>query len=333
MVVIMQRGAGEAEIDRVVRRIEDLGMQAHVSRGTERTIIGLIGDEREVDLDSIAAMPGVERAIPILRPYKYVARNVRPEGMTVKVGDVEIGRELVFIAGPCSVEDEATTLRVAEAVRDAGARVFRGGAYKPRTSPWSFQGMREKGLAILSKVRRQTGLPVCTEVIDTRDVELVGEHTDVYQVGMRNMRNYSLLAELGKTRKPVLLKRGDSAKLEEWLAAADYIVRKGNENVILCERGIRTFEDYTRNTLDLNAVAGAKLETFLPVFADPSHGTGRSDLVAAMSRASIAAGADGLLLEVHDDPDKAWSDGKQTVTPQALREIIESCRRLRAAAG
>jgi 3-deoxy-7-phosphoheptulonate synthase len=328
MVVIMRPGAPDGDVSNVVERIRRYGMDAHVSRGKERTIIGIIGDEREIDFDSIAALPGVERAMPILRPYKYVSREVHPEGKVVKVGDFEIGRGLVFIAGPCSVEEEDTTLRIAELVKKAGAQLFRGGAYKPRTSPWSFQGLREKGLKILSKVRRETGMPVVTEVLDSEDIELIGQHTDVYQVGMRNMRNYALLSKLGKTTKPVMLKRGDSAKLEEWLAAADYVVRNGNESVILCERGIRTFEDFTRYTLDLNAVAGARLESCLPVIVDPSHGTGRNDLVAAMSRASVAAGADGLLLEVHYDPDKAWSDGMQTITPEVLAGIINACKRI-----
>jgi 3-deoxy-7-phosphoheptulonate synthase len=329
MVVIMNSGASDEEIAGVVERIESLGMAAHVSRGTERTIIGLIGDEREVDLDSIAALPGVERAFPILRPYKYVARNVHPEGLVVRVGDVEIGRGLVFMAGPCSVEDEDTTLRIAEQVRAAGAQIFRGGAYKPRTSPWSFQGLREKGLEILTRVRRETGMPIVTEIVDTADIEVVGEHADIYQVGTRNMKNYALLSKLGKTDKPVLLKRGESAKIDEWLAAADYIVRNGNGRVILCERGIRTFEDYTRNTLDLNAVVAAKKESYLPVFVDPSHGTGHADMVPAMGRAAIACGADGLIVETHFDPDKAWSDGQQTITPEALAEMIAACRRLR----
>ncbi len=331
MVVIMNSGASDEEIAGVVERIESLGMKAHVSRGTERTIIGLIGDEREVDLDSIAALPGVERAFPILRPYKYVARNVRPEGLVVRVGDVEVGRGLVFMAGPCSVEDEDTTLRIAEQVRAAGARIFRGGAYKPRTSPWSFQGLREKGLEILTRVRRETGMPVVTEIVDTADIEIVGEHADMYQVGTRNMKNYALLSKLGKTDKPVLLKRGESAKIDEWLAAADYIVRNGNGRVILCERGIRTFEDYTRNTLDLSAVVAAKKESYLPVFVDPSHGTGHADMVPAMGRAAIACGADGLIVEAHFDPDKAWSDGQQTITPDVLAETIAACRRLREA--
>ena len=328
MVVIMQPGAGDGEINGVVERIQSYGMDAHISRGKERTIIGIIGDEREIDFDSIAALQGVERAIPILKPYKFVSRNVHPENKIIDIGGIKIGKELAFMAGPCSVEEEDTTLRIAEAVKSAGAQFFRGGAYKPRTSPWSFQGLREKGLEILSKVKEKTGLPIVTEIMDAADIKLVGEHTDVYQVGMRNMRNYTLLNELGKTRKPVILKRGDSAKLEEWLAAADYIVRGGNDNVILCERGIRTFEDYTRNTLDLNAVSGAKTECCLPIFVDPSHGTGRSEMVLPMSKASIACGADGLLLEVHCDPKKAWSDGKQTITPAALKELIQVCNRL-----
>jgi 3-deoxy-7-phosphoheptulonate synthase len=331
MVVIMNSGASDDEIRGVVQRIEELGMQAHVSRGTERTIIGLIGDEREVDLDSIAALSGVERAFPILRPYKYVSRTIHPKGLVVKVGDVQVGKGLVFIAGPCSVEDEATTLRVAEKVQAAGANIFRGGAYKPRTSVWSFQGLQEKGLEILSKVREVTGMPVVTEVIDTADIEKVGQHTDVYQVGARNMKNYALLSKLGAVTKPVLLKRGEAATIEEWLAAADYIVRNGNDRVILCERGIRTFENYTRNTLDINAVIAAKKESWLPVLVDPSHATGRSDMVAAASRAAIAAGADGLIIEAHDDPDKAWSDGKQTITPDALAEIIHTSRKIQEA--
>jgi 3-deoxy-7-phosphoheptulonate synthase len=330
MVVIMKPGASEADVSGVVERIKRYGMDAHLSRGKERTIIGIIGDEREVDFDSIAALPGVERALPILRPYKYVSRTVHPEDKIITVGDVHIGRDMVFIAGPCSVEEEDTTLRIAEEVKKAGAQAFRGGAYKPRTSPWSFQGLREKGLKILSKVKTETGLPIVTEVMDTADIGLVGQYADVYQVGMRNMRNYALLAEVGKTSKPVLLKRGDSAKIEEWLAAADYVVRNGNENVILCERGIRTFEDFTRNTLDLNAVVAAKIESCLPVLVDPSHGTGRSDMVPAMSCAAIAAGADGLLLEVHFDPDKAWSDGMQTVTPETLKKLIGACKDIHA---
>jgi 3-deoxy-7-phosphoheptulonate synthase len=328
MVIVMQAGAAEAQIQDVVKRIESLGMVAHLSRGTERTIIGLVGDERDVDLDSLAALSGVERAFRVLRPYKYVARSVHPDGFVIRVGDVPIGKDLVFIAGPCSVEDEDTTLRIAERVKAAGAAIFRGGAYKPRTSAWSFQGLREKGLEILSKVRRETGMPIVTEIIDTADIDIVGQHADVYQVGTRNMKNYALLSKLGNTRKPVLLKRGDSAKIEEWLAAADYIIRSGNEQVILCERGIRTFEDFTRNTLDLSAVAAAKIESYLPVLVDPSHGTGRSDMVLQMSRAAIAAGADGLVVEAHCDPDKAWSDGKQTITPEQLKQTIESCKRI-----
>ena len=330
MVVIMKPDASESDVTGVLERIKRYGMDAHLSRGKERTIIGIIGDEREIDFDSIAALPGVERAMPILRPYKYVSRSVHPENKVVAVGEVEIGKAPVFIAGPCSVEEEDATLRIAEEVQRAGAQIFRGGAYKPRTSPWTFQGLREKGLKILSKVKRATGLPIVTEVMDTSDIDLVGQHADVYQVGMRNMRNYALLSKLGKTRKPVLLKRGDSAKIEEWLAAADYIVRNGNENVILCERGIRTFEDFTRNTLDLNAVVAAKMESCLPVLVDPSHGTGRADMVLAMSRAAVAAGADGLVLEVHFDPDKAWSDGMQTITPEALRKLILACKEIHA---
>jgi 3-deoxy-7-phosphoheptulonate synthase len=330
MVVIMRPGASDDDVRRVSERIRSFGAEAHVSQGKETTIIGIIGDEREVDFASLAALPHVDRAVPILKPFKYVSRDVCPHDRVVDVEGVEIGEGLVVIAGPCSVEDEDTTLRIAEEVKRAGARIFRGGAYKPRTSPWSFQGLREKGLEILARVKREIGLPICTEIVDTGDVEIVGEHTDIFQVGMRNMRNYALLSRLGEVRKPVLLKRGDSATLHEWLAAADYIVRGGNEKVILCERGIRTFETYTRNTLDLNAVVGAKIESCLPVIVDPSHGTGKANLVAALSKASVVAGADGLMLEVHTDPASAWSDAAQTITPQALASIVAACNRLRA---
>ena len=328
MVVIMKPEAHDSDIDHVVETIKGLGMDVHISRGTERTLIGIIGDERELDFDSIAALTGVERAFPVLKPYKYVSREVHPEGRVIAVEGVEIGKGLVFMAGPCSVEEEDTTLRIAEQVKEAGAQMFRAGAYKPRTSPWSFQGLREKGLDILSKVKRETGLPIVTEVMDCAHIDLVGEHTDVFQVGMRNMKNYSLLSELGHTSKPVLLKRGDSSTLEEWLAAADYIVRNGNQDVILCERGIRTFESYTRNTLDLSVVAAAKNESCLPVFADPSHGTGRSELVVPMSKAAVAAGADGLIIEAHFEPGKAWSDGKQCITPEVLKGVIAACHEI-----
>jgi 3-deoxy-7-phosphoheptulonate synthase len=324
----MQPDAGDDDIRRIVESIQSHGMEAHVSRGRETTIIGIIGDDREIDFASLAALPHVDRAVPILKPFKYVSRDVCRVDRVVDVEGVEIGKGLVFIAGPCSVEDEQVTLRIAEEVKRAGAQIFRGGAYKPRTSPWSFQGLREEGLRILAKVKRETSLPICTEVVDTGDIEVVGRHTDVFQVGMRNMRNYALLSKLGKLHKPVRLKRGDSATLDEWLAAADYIVRNGNRNVILCERGIRTFETYTRNTLDLNAVVGAKIESCLPVMVDPSHGTGRADMVAAMSKAAIAAGADGLILEAHVEPSEAWSDGAQTITAQVLKDIREACNEL-----
>jgi len=328
MVVIMHPDAGDDDVRRVVEAIQSDGMEAHVSRGRETTIIGIIGDEREIDFTSLSALPHVDRAIPILKPFKYVSRDVCPVDRVVNVDGAEIGKGLVFIAGPCSVEDEQITLQIAEEVKRAGAHIFRGGAYKPRTSPWSFQGLREKGLQILSKVKRDVGLPICTEIVDAADIDTVGEHTDIYQVGMRNMRNYALLAKLGRVKKPILLKRGDSATVYEWLAAAEYIVRNGNEKVILCERGIRTFETYTRNTLDLNGVVAAKMESCLPVLVDASHGTGKADMVAAMSRASVAAGADGLMLEVHCEPSQAWSDGAQTITPEQFGKIVKVCSRL-----
>jgi len=331
MVVIMNPDAGDDDVRRVVKAIQSVGMEAHVSRGIETTVIGIIGDEREIDFASLATLPLVDRAIPILKPFKYVSRDVYPADRVVNVEGVEIGKGVVFIAGPCSVEGEQTTLRIAEQVKQAGAHVFHGGAYKPRTSPWSFQGLREKGLQVLAKVKRDIGLPICTEIVDAADIDVVGEHTDIYQVGMRNMRNYALLTKLGKVQKPILLKRGDSATVNEWLAAAEYIVRNGNEKVILCERGIRTFETYTRNTLDLNGVVAAKIESCLPVLVDPSHGTGRADMVAAMSRASVAAGADGVMLEVHCAPSQAWSDGAQTITPKLFSRIVRVCSRQREA--
>jgi 3-deoxy-7-phosphoheptulonate synthase len=330
-MVIMQRGATDEQVQTVIDRIQGYGMEVHVSRGSERTLIGIIGDERDVDFGSLEALPGVERAMPVLKPFKYVSKDAHPEGRVIDVDGIKIGQDLVFMAGPCSVEDEDTTLRVADAVAKAGAQMFRGGAYKPRTSAWSFQGLREKGLKILSKAKAATGLPIVTEIVDAEDIELVGEHTDIYQVGMRNMRHYSLLSKLGETDKPVLLKRGDSAKLTEWLAAAEYIVRNGNEKVILCERGIRTFEDYTRNTLDLNAIVGAKIESCLPVCVDPSHGTGLRSMVPAMAAAGVASGADAVMIEVHCDPDQAWSDGRQTVAPDVLTDTIDRCNRVREA--
>ena len=333
MVVIMRPDATESDINTVVQTIKNLGMGVHISKGKERTLIGIIGDEREIDFDSIAALNGVERAFPILKPYKYVDRNVRPEGKVINVEGVEIGRGLVFMAGPCSVEDEDTMLRVAEEIRKAGATIFRAGAYKPRTSPWSFQGLREKGLEILSKVKRATGLVIVTEVMDSEDIQIVGEHADIYQVGMRNMKNYTLLSKLGHTTKPVLLKRGDSSTLEEWLAAADYIVRNGNENVILCERGIRTFETYTRNTLDINAVPVLKELTHLPIIVDPSHATGKWNLVSAVSRAAVAAGADGLIIEVHPHPEQALSDGGQSLRSARFADLMTQLARVAEAVG
>ena len=324
----------DEDVQRVIDKIEEYGYQAHPIYGTDKTVVAAVGDERgKARLTALESLPGVEAVVPILKPFKLASVEVRPGKSRIQVGDVVIGGDrLAVFAGPCSVESREQTLDIARHVKEAGANVLRGGAYKPRTSPWSFQGLREKGLEILSKVRRETGMPIVTEIMAIGDIPLIGEHTDIYQVGMRNMRNYALLAELGKIHKPVLLKRGDSAKLEEWLAAAEYIFRNGNEQVILCERGIRTFEDYTRNTLDLNAVVGAKNESCLPVIADPSHGTGRSDMVLPMSRAAVAAGAHGLLLEVHYNPNQAWSDGRQTITPRTLRQTIEACTRIHALA-
>lgn len=330
MVVVMRVGATEEQIQAVEYRIKNYGLNVHPIYGVERTVIGIVGDEKMADFGELSSMPGVERAIPISKPYKLASREHTPEDRVIKVDNVYIGgrKGLVVMAGPCSVEDESTTLRIAEAVKEAGADIFRAGAYKPRTSPWSYQGAQENGLKILGKVKAETGMPVITEVMQADDVPLVEEYTDIFQIGMRNMRNAPLLNRVGRSKKSVLLKRGDSSTIIEWLTAADYVLSQGNENVMLCERGIRTFEDSTRNTFDINAVPFAKQESYLPVIADPSHGTGKRELVYPVSKAAIAAGADGLLIEAHINPEEAMSDGMQTVSIETLKRLIEACREI-----
>ena len=334
MTVTMKLRASDEDIKRVCGLAKKYNLKPKILYGTERNVIALIGDERDFPFEEVSGMSGVERATPILKPYKYVSRERHPENGIIVVNGVEIGgSELAIMAGPCSVEDEETTVRIAEEVRAAGADIFRGGAYKPRSSPHSFQGLREEGLEILKTVKQETCLPIVTEIMDIRDMEKIGEVTDIYQVGTRNMDHFVLLDELGKTRKPVLLKRGYSSTLEEWLLAAERIMDGGNEDIILCERGIRTFENYTRNTLDAVAIAAAKLETYLPVVADPSHGTGKRDLVYPASKISVAAGADGLLIEVHYNPDMAWSDKQQTIRIDDLKNIIYACKKIREVNG
>ncbi|HEY3315233.1 MAG TPA: 3-deoxy-7-phosphoheptulonate synthase [Bacillota bacterium] len=334
MIVVMGPKASQADVDRLLERVRKLGLREHLSVGDERTIIGLIGDVRLVDVAAIEAMPGVERVLRVGHPFKLASRAFHPEPTVVTVDGMAIGgRRLAIMAGPCAVETEEGYLTVARAVRERGATLLRGGAFKPRTSPYSFQGLGREGLRILALAREETGLPVVTEVMRPEDIPTVADVADILQVGARNMQNYALLSELGGCRKPVLLKRGPAASIEEWLMAAEYILSNGNPDVILCERGIRTFESYTRNTLDLSAVALAKRLTHLPVIADPSHGTGRADLVPEMSRAAVAAGADGLIIEVHHNPTEALSDGPQSLLPEAFGELVAGLRPLAEAVG
>jgi 3-deoxy-7-phosphoheptulonate synthase len=322
----MKAHACEADIETVVRMVEALDYHAHVIRGVERIVVACVGEERgeSHSLAHLESVSGVERVMPVLRSFKLASREVRPEGSIIKVGGIEIGgKRLVVMAGPCAVESREQVEGAAAAVRHAGAHLLRGGAYKPRTSPYSFQGMEDEGLLLLENAGRRHGLPVVTEIMDAHDIDLVAEHADMLQVGARNAQNFSLLRRLGKVKKPILLKRGMSTRLEEFVMAAEYILSEGNSNVVLCERGIRTFETATRNTLDLNAVPLLKQWTHLPVIVDPSHGTGIWSLVTPMALASIAAGADGLLIEVHPEPMTALSDGPQQLKPKRFAELME----------
>ncbi|HLK86812.1 MAG TPA: 3-deoxy-7-phosphoheptulonate synthase [Candidatus Binataceae bacterium] len=336
MIVVMKANATEAEIGNVVAMVEQLDYKAHIIRGVERTVVACVGEERgeQHQLGHLEAVAGVDRVMPVLRSFKLAAREVRPEGSRVKVGGVEIGgRRIAVIAGPCAVESQAQVEAAADAVKAAGAALLRGGAFKPRTSPYSFQGMEDAGLRLLESAGRRVSLPVVTEVMDPHDIELVAEHADMLQVGARNAQNFSLLRRLGRIKKPVLLKRGMSTRLEEFLMAAEYVLSAGNPDVVLCERGIRTFETATRNTLDLNAVPLLKQWTHLPVLVDPSHGTGVWSLVAPMALAAVAAGADGLLIEVHPSPETALSDGPQQLRPDRFAALMASLRGVAEAVG
>jgi 3-deoxy-7-phosphoheptulonate synthase len=336
MIVVMKAGAAKADVDEVIGEIQRLGYRPHPIYGVERTVIGCIGDERgKARLQALESMPGVEACVPILKPFKLASREVKKENSVVDVGlGVTIGAgRLAVMAGPCSVESEQQVMESARAVKAAGANILRGGAYKPRTSPYSFQGMEADGLKLLAKARAETGLPVVTEVLDPHDVELVAEHADVMQVGARNVQNFALLKRLGKIDKPVLLKRGMMSTLQEFLMAAEYILSEGNPRVVLCERGIRTFETATRNTLDLNAVPVLKEWTHLPVIVDPSHGTGYWQYVTPMAYAAIAAGADGLMIEVHPDPAHALSDGGQSLKPSRFEALMRGVVKFAEAAG
>lgn len=335
MVIVMKAGAKEEQIQHVVDRLHEFGLKEHISKGEERTIIGAIGDERVLRTVPLDALPGVEKVLSILKPYKLASRDFKLDNTIIKIGDVKIGGEkLTIMAGPCAVETEDQMMTIANAVKSSGAEILRGGAFKPRTGPYSFQGLEADGLNILDKVRKETGLLIVTEVMSTEHVELVAQTTDILQIGARNMQNFMLLKAVGQIRKPVLLKRGMSATIEEFLLAAEYILSEGNNNVILCERGIRTFETYTRNTLDINAIPVLKQLSHLPVIVDPSHGTGRRELVSPISKAAIAAGADGLMIEVHHDPETSMTgDGIQSMLPDQFAQLMTELQKLADAVG
>jgi 3-deoxy-7-phosphoheptulonate synthase len=334
MLIVMDAAATAEDVRRVVQTVESLGLAAHPIPGTQRTAIGITGNRGAVEPAAFENLPGVAEVIPVSAPYKLVSREAKKENTVVSVGGVPVGgKHLAVVAGPCAVESEAQAMETAHIVRSAGAVLYRGGAFKPRTSPYSFQGMGEQGLKILAKVRRETGLPVVTEVLDTETAELVAEHADCLQVGARNMQNFSLLRRLGRLGKPVLLKRGMSATIEELLLCAEYLLAEGNYQVILCERGVRTFADHTRNTLDLSAVPYVQRISHLPILVDPSHGTGKRQKVIPLSRAAVAVGADGLLIEVHPHPEQALSDGPQALLPDMFVELMRQVRQLAPVVG
>ncbi len=335
LIVVMKAGASESDIQAIIRMVEELDYRAHVIRGVERTVVACVGDERgEHQLTHLESVSGVERVMPVLRPFKLASRQVRPEGSIINVNGVEIGgKRIAVIAGPCAVESAEQVEAAADAVKAGGAHLLRGGAFKPRTSPYAFQGMEGEGLKLLEHAGKRVGLPVVTEIMDPHDIELVAAHADMLQVGARNAQNFSLLRRLGKVKKPILLKRGMSTRLEEFLMAAEYIISEGNPDVVLCERGIRTFETATRNTLDLNAVPLLKEWTHLPVVVDPSHGTGIWSLVTPMALAAVAAGADGLLIEVHPHPELARSDGPQQLKPDRFAALMKALRPVAEALG
>jgi 3-deoxy-7-phosphoheptulonate synthase len=334
VIIVMRHDATPAQVADIVQQIEQHGMKSHLSSGEERTVIGVIGTNPFQLKDLFVEAPGVAEVIPITKPFKLSNREFRPHDTHIKVGGVEVGSDQVWIvAGPCSIENADMFLESARGVKAAGGHALRGGAFKPRTSPYSFQGLRHEGLRILKAVRAETGLPIVSEVLSEVDLDAVAEVADVIQIGARNMQNFSLLSEVGQLRRPVLLKRGMSSTIEEWLLSAEYILSQGNYDVILCERGIRTFEPYTRNTLDLNAVPLIRELSHLPVIVDPSHGTGRRSLVTAMALAAVAAGAHGVIVEVHPHPETALSDGAQSLTLEGFRTLIQQLRPVAEAVG
>ncbi|MEA3221865.1 MAG: 3-deoxy-7-phosphoheptulonate synthase [Thermodesulfobacteriota bacterium] len=336
MIISMEKGATKKQIDNIKRLIAELGYKAHLSKGTERVIIGAIGDERGKErLASLETQPGVEKVIPILSPYKLASLETKPEYTTVDIGGgVKVGeKKLTIIAGPCAVESQERLFEVASTIKECGAHMLRGGAFKPRSSPYSFQGLQEDGLIILAKAGKRYGIPVVTEVMDIASIDLVSKYADCLQIGARNVQNFSLLKMVGKTKKPVLLKRGMSTTIDEFLMSAEYILSEGNTNIILCERGIRTFETSTRNTLDISAVPVLKSKTHLPVIVDPSHGTGHAGYVAPMAYAAIAAGADGIMIEVHPRPEMALSDGPQSLRFNEFKALMNTLGHIANAVG
>lgn len=335
MIIVMKQGAGQTDIEAVVKRVEELGKKVHLSRGEARTIIGVIGaDEHMVNEANFEVMDGVEKTMRVMQPYKLASRDFSHENTIIQANGVAIGdKKIAVMAGPCSVESRQMILETAHMVKEAGAHVLRGGAFKPRSSPYSFQGLGEEGLKYLAEAREATGLAIITEVMSVDEIDLVGEYTDIFQVGARNNQNYPLLKALGKTNKPVFLKRGISGSIQELLMGAEYILSGGNMQVMICERGIRTYETATRNTFDVNAIPLLKELTHLPVCADPAHGTGMANLVPAISKAAVAAGADVLMVEVHPDPKRAWSDGAQSLNPAGFSKLMNDLRPLAAAVG
>ena len=334
MLIVMDSTATSDDVRRVVEAVQNAGLQAHPIPGAQRTAIGITGNRGTVESAAFENLPGVAEVIPVTAAYKLVSREVKREDSVVVIGGVPVGGERVaVIAGPCAVESEKQALSIARVVRDAGATLYRGGAFKPRTSPYSFQGLGEAGLKILAKVREETGLPVVTEVLDTESAELVAEYADCLQIGARNMQNFALLKKVGRLRKPVLLKRGMSATIEEFLLSAEYLLSEGNYEVVLCERGVRTFANHTRNTLDLSVIPYVKRISHLPIIVDPSHGTGKRLKVLPMSRAAVAAGSDGLLIEVHDRPETALSDGPQALLPEMFAQLMKEVRLLAPVVG
>jgi len=329
MIIVMKKGSSKESIERVFERIKQFGYEVHPIYGKERVVIGAIGNEREkMRLQALESIPEVEKVVPILQPFKLVGRELKREKSTVRVGDVSIGdSQFVVIAGPCSVESREQIIETAIAVKNAGAKILRGGAFKPRTSPYSFQGLQEEGLKLLRRAKEKTGLYIITEVITPEDINLVAEYADILQIGARNMQNFALLKSIGKIKKPVMLKRGMMSTIKELLMSAEYIVSQGNAEVILCERGIRTFEDYTRNTLDLSSIPVLNQLSHLPVMVDPSHGTGDRSLIIPMSKAAIACGADGLMVEVHPNPEEAFSDGPQSLLPSEFELLMAEVKK------